>query len=119
MLDRKTGEVVEQTLKHQGEEVRAFYAGLPAPVTVGIEATGSMGWFLQLMGELQITCRVGHPATIRKAETRKDETNCHDDDRRLRHRGRVPRTEHRPTAACHTLAPARQHDFEGRLVSGS
>ena len=31
---------------------------LPAPVLVGIEATGSMGWFLQLMDELQITYRV-------------------------------------------------------------
>src|SRR4249920_1019380 len=71
MLDRETGEIVERTLRHDGEEVRAFYAGLPPPVTVGIEATGSMGWFLQLMGELQITCLVGHPATIRKAETRK------------------------------------------------
>ena len=34
MLDRETGAVVEQTLKHDGEEVRAFYAALPAPVTV-------------------------------------------------------------------------------------
>ena len=74
MLDRETGEVVEQTLKHQGDEVRAFYAALPAPVTVGIEATGAMGWFLQLMDELRITCRVGHPATIRKSETRKQNT---------------------------------------------
>jgi transposase len=78
MLDCETGEVVEQTLKHQGEEVRAFYAALAAPVTVGIEATGSMGWFLQLMGELQITCRVGHPATIRKAETRKQKHDRRD-----------------------------------------
>ena len=78
MLDRETGEVVEKTLKHQGEEVRAFYAALPTPVTVGIEATGSMGWFLQLMGELQITCRVGHPATIRKAETRKQKHDRRD-----------------------------------------
>jgi hypothetical protein len=70
MLDRETGEVLEKTLRHEGEEVRAFYAALPAPVTVGIEATGSMGWFLQLMDELQIACRVGHPATIRKTETR-------------------------------------------------
>jgi hypothetical protein len=30
-----------------------------------------MQWFLKLMEELGIECRVGHPAEIRKAETRK------------------------------------------------
>ena len=33
---------------------------------VGIEATGSMPWFLKLMEELKIECRVGHPATGRE-----------------------------------------------------
>jgi len=59
MLDRDTGEVVEKTLKHEGEAVREFYASIPTPVVVGIEATGSMGWSLRLMEELEITCRVG------------------------------------------------------------
>jgi transposase len=68
MLDQETGEIVEQTLKHEAGTVREFYAALPAPVVVGLEATGSMGWFLQLLDELGITYRVGHPATIRKAE---------------------------------------------------
>jgi transposase len=58
-------------LRHQAGAVREFYAGLPAPVVVGLEATGSMGWFLQLLDELGVTYRVGHPATIRKAEPRK------------------------------------------------
>src|SRR5262249_9212149 len=70
MLDADTGEIVEKELNHEGETVREFYASIPKPVVVGIEATGSMGWFLALMEELDITCRVGHPATIRKAETR-------------------------------------------------
>ena len=52
MLDRDTGEISEQTQKHEGETVRAFYRGLPAPVVVGTEATGSMGWFVRLMEEL-------------------------------------------------------------------
>jgi transposase len=77
-LDRETGEVVETTLKHEGAVVREFYAALPAPVVVGIEATGSMGWFLQLMDELGITCRVGHPATIRKTETRRQKHDRRD-----------------------------------------
>src|SRR5207244_2314804 len=54
MLDRDTGAAIEKTLKHEGEAVREFYASLPAPVVVGIEATGSMGWFLRLMEELAI-----------------------------------------------------------------
>jgi transposase len=78
MLDRDTGEIVEKTLKHEGETVRAFYASIPAPAVVGIEATGSMGRFLRLMEELEITCRVGHPATIRKAETRRQKHDRRD-----------------------------------------
>ena len=78
MLDRETGEISEQTLKHEGETVRTFYRALPSPVVVGIEATGSMGWFVRLMEELGITCRVGHPAMIRKAETRRQKHDRRD-----------------------------------------
>jgi transposase len=80
MLDCATGEIVEKTLKHEGETVREFYASLPPPVVVGIEATGSMGWFLRLMEELSLTCRVGHPAAIRKAETRRQKHDRRDAD---------------------------------------
>jgi transposase len=78
MLDAATGEVVEKTLNHEGETVREFYASIPKPAVVGIEATGSMGWFLALMEALGITCRVGHPATIRKAETRQQKHDRRD-----------------------------------------
>jgi len=69
-LDTKTGEVVKMTLTHEGDNVREFYSTLPHPVRVGIEATGSMQWFVNLMEELGIECRVGHPAEIRAAEPR-------------------------------------------------
>jgi transposase len=46
----------------------AFYAGLA--VVVGIEATGAMQRFLELLEELGIEYRVGHPAKIRAKETR-------------------------------------------------
>src|SRR5438128_6494759 len=78
MLDRDTGEIVEKTLAHEGEAVREFYASIPPPVVVGIEATGSMGWFLRLMEELAIECRVGHPTAIRKAETRRQKHDRRD-----------------------------------------
>jgi hypothetical protein len=51
------GVIVERTLKHEGEAVRAFYGSIPPPVVVGIEATGSMGWFLRSMQELAVECR--------------------------------------------------------------
>jgi Transposase len=123
MLDRETGEVVERTLTHEAGTVREFYAALPAPVVVGLEATGSMGWFLQLLDELGITYQVGHPATIRKAETRKQkhdrrdaalllqlltENRFHDDVPRLR----VP-ADDRPDFRCKALlVPSMRVDAE-------
>ncbi len=80
MLDTATGEVVEPTLLHEGNRVREFYSQLPRPVRVGIEATGSMQWFLNLMEELGIECQVGHPAKIRAAEPRKQKYDRRDAD---------------------------------------
>ena len=56
----------------------SFILALSRPVLVGIEATGSMQWFLELMEELGIECRVGHPAKIRAAETRKQKHDRRD-----------------------------------------
>jgi hypothetical protein len=78
MVDSDTGELIEKTLEHEGEGVRKFYSALPSPVLVGIEATGSMHWFLELLEELGIECRVGHPAKIRKAEIRKQKHDRRD-----------------------------------------
>src|SRR6202795_4370845 len=78
MVDTETGEFTEKTLIHEGNEVRDFYASLKGPVVVGIEATGAMQWFLELLEELGIECRVGHPAKIRAAETRKQKHDRRD-----------------------------------------
>jgi transposase len=78
MLDTETGELVEETLQHVGEEVRNFYSALTGPVQVGLEASGSMYWFLELMEELGINYRVGHPSEIRKAETRQQKHDRRD-----------------------------------------
>ena len=77
-LNVETGEVVEKTLKHESDSVREFYSTLPRPIRVGIEATGSMQWFLELMEELGIDCQVGHPAKIRAAEPRKQKHDRRD-----------------------------------------
>ena len=78
MVDTETGEFTEKTLSHEGKAVREFYAALGGPVVVGIEATGAMQWFLELLEELEIECRVGHPAKIRAAETRKQKHDRRD-----------------------------------------
>jgi transposase len=78
MVDTETGEFTEKTLAHEGNQVREFYAALKGPVVVGIEATGAMQWFLQLLEELGIECRVGHPAKIRAKETRKQKHDRRD-----------------------------------------
>jgi transposase len=78
MVDTETGEFTEKTLFHEGDAVRAFYAALEGSVVVGIEATGAMQWFLELLEELGIECRVGHPAKIRAQETRKQKHDRRD-----------------------------------------
>jgi hypothetical protein len=59
MVDTETGEFSEKTLAHEGNKVREFYAALEGRVRVGIEATGAMQWFLELLEELGIESRVG------------------------------------------------------------
>jgi hypothetical protein len=61
MVDTETGVLTEKVLKHERNAVREFYAALGGPVVVGIEATGAMQWFLELLEQLGIECRVGHP----------------------------------------------------------
>src|SRR5262250_1221108 len=78
MLDTQTGEVVNRTLMHEGNQVREFYAQLPHPVLVGIEAIGPMHWFLNLLGELGIECQVGDATKIRAAEPRKQKHDRRD-----------------------------------------
>ena len=78
MVDTETGEFTEKTLFHEGNAVREFYASLEGPGVVGIEATGAMQWFLELLEQLGIECRVGHPAKIRAKETRKQKHDRRD-----------------------------------------
>jgi transposase len=78
ILDTETGVLEERVLQHDGNSVREFYQSLPRPARVGIEATGSMQWFLELMEALDIECQVGHPARIRACEPRKQKHDKRD-----------------------------------------
>lgn len=69
-LDPRSGKLMRRVLYYDGDTLRDFYNNLPRPALVGIEATGSMQWFLELMEELGIECKVGHPADVRAADPR-------------------------------------------------
>ena len=45
MMDTETGELVGRRLEHENGEARAFYASLPKPALIGMEATGHAQWF--------------------------------------------------------------------------
>ena len=99
MLDVEIGEVVSRRCwEHEGDAVGSFTPHCPSPVLVGLEATGSMFWFLRLLEQLGIEYRVGHPAAIRKAETRKQKHDRRDAEliRRLLVENRFPESGCRP-----------------------
>ncbi len=78
MLDDTTGEVVERRLDHLNGEAQAFYGSLRGPVRVGIEATGPIRWFQQLLAERGHELWVGHAAEIRARAIRRQKTDTRD-----------------------------------------
>ena len=78
MLDTATGELVERRLNHENGEASTFYRDLPKPVRVGIEATGPMQWFEQLLAELGHELWVGDSGKIRSSDLRKQKTDERD-----------------------------------------
>jgi transposase len=80
LLEAETGRRQHRTLSHSAgrEEVRGFYADLPLPVRVGLEASGYSQWYEEMLEELGIELWVGDPARIRKAAPRKQKTDRRD-----------------------------------------
>ena len=78
MLDEQTGETVERRLEHETGEARAFYAALPAPALVGMEATGYAHWFHRMLAEQRHELWVGDAAEIRARMVRKQKTDKRD-----------------------------------------
>ena len=71
MMDCQTGEIIERRLDHQAGEARKFYAALPGPARIGMEATGRTQWFEQLLAEQGHELWVGDAAQIRAGVVRK------------------------------------------------
>ncbi len=78
LLESATGEIVRRRLEHENGEARAFYASLPEPARVGIEATGCTAWFERMLAELGHELWVGDPAEIRARAVRRQKTDTRD-----------------------------------------
>lgn len=78
VLDTETGVVLERRLEHGNGEVQKFYAQLPKPARVGVEATGYLQWFEQLLAELGHELWIGDAAEIRASVVRKQKTDTRD-----------------------------------------
>jgi transposase len=78
MLDTETGEVVTRRLEHENGEAKTFYASLPKPSLVGMEATGYTQWFERLLAERGHELWVGDAAEIRARAVRRQKTDTRD-----------------------------------------
>lgn len=78
MLDTETGELVERRLEHENGEAQAFYARLPKPARVGMEATGYAQWFERMLAEQGHELWIGHASEIRAGVVRKQKTDARD-----------------------------------------
>ncbi len=77
-LDSETGETGEQKLVHVSGDAKTFYAQLPAPVLIGMEATGNSQWFIELVRDLGHEIWIGDAAAIRASYVRKQKTDKRD-----------------------------------------
>ena len=78
MLDSTTGEIVERRLEHETGEAGAFYAALPRPARVGMEATAPARWFERMPTEQGHELWIGDAAAIRAGVVRRQKTDARD-----------------------------------------
>ena len=81
--DLADGEIHRLELRHQRDDVRAFYASLSGAVIVGFEASGYSAWFEQLLAELGHPYWLGNPAEIRRKAPRRQKNDRRDADHML------------------------------------
>jgi transposase len=78
MFDSTTGEIIERCLEHENDDVERFYAALPGPARVGIEATINARWFERILDRYHHELWIGDAAEIRAAMVRKQKTDSRD-----------------------------------------
>jgi len=67
-LETTTGELMQRRVEHAGGQAEKFYAALPQPVRVGMEATGTTQWFERLLARLGHELWVGDESTVGSKE---------------------------------------------------
>lgn len=78
-LNRRSGETQAADLRHDDrEEVVRFYRQFPAGSVVGLEAGGYSWWFEQLLEQLRLEVRVGHPGHIARMRLRRQRNDRRD-----------------------------------------
>jgi len=77
-LDTETGDYGERKLVHASGDAKQFYQQLAAPVLIGMEATGSSQWFVELVEDLGHEIWIGDAAQIRASYVRKQKTDKRD-----------------------------------------
>jgi transposase len=78
MLDPTTGEIVERRLEHETGDAEKFYASLPGPARVGVEATIRAQWFERVLSRHGHELWIGDAAEIGAARVRKQKTDSRD-----------------------------------------
>jgi transposase len=65
--DTNDGEIKFLTFKHSDKStIRSFYGGLREPAVIGVEATGGLDWFEEMIFENGHKLLVGNPQKIRR-----------------------------------------------------
>jgi transposase len=77
-LLEETGECGQRRLMHTAEAEQYYRSLSGARVRVGIEATGSYGWFRRLLSELGYELLVGDATQIRASNPRRQKTDKRD-----------------------------------------
>jgi transposase len=78
--DLAEGEIHRRKLRHQHDDVRAFYKQFTGAVIVAFEASGYSAWFEQMLAEVGHTIWLGNPAEIRRKAPRRQKNDRRDAD---------------------------------------
>ena len=78
--DTADGEIQRTKLRHQHDDVRAFYEQFKGEVIVAFEASGYSAWFEQMLAEVGHTIWLGNAAEIRRKAPRRQKNDRRDAD---------------------------------------
>jgi transposase len=114
-LKTEDGEVQQVELRHESDDVRAFYEQFDGEVIVGFETSGYAYWFEEMLEEIGHQVWIGDPAEIRRRARRRQKNDRRDAALilELMLRGDFPRL-HRQTAESRGVL--QQLRFRHRLV---